>query len=47
MQEIYWEEAFGNKDELFSKYTDEAMLKFININYGPWERLKRQQTIYF
>ncbi len=39
MQEIYWEEAFGNKDELFSKYTDEALVKFININYGPWERL--------
>lgn len=39
MQEIYWTEAFGNKDELFDKYKDESLVKFLNINYGPWERL--------
>lgn len=39
MEEIYWEEAFGNKDELFANTMDEYTNKFIKLNYGPWERL--------
>lgn len=39
MEEIYWEEAFGNKEELCKKDWDEYTRKFIRINYGPWERL--------
>lgn len=39
MNEIYWHEAFGDKSELLSRGWDDATLKFIHINYGPWERL--------
>jgi len=39
MEEIYWMEAFGNKDELVQKNWDEYTRKFIELNYGPWERL--------
>lgn len=39
MEEIYWLEAYGNKDELLSQYEDVAIKEFIKINYGPWERL--------
>ena len=39
MDEIFWKEAFGEKDELFNKIGNEDLKKFVEINYGPWERL--------
>ncbi|TKG97179.1 Zn-dependent hydrolase [Puteibacter caeruleilacunae] len=39
-EEIYWEQAFGNKEEILNKVKeDNAALKLVKINYGPWERL--------
>jgi hypothetical protein len=43
MDEIFWKEAFGNKDELFIKNWDEHTQKFLKINYGPWERLNNNE----
>ena len=43
MEDIYWVEVFGNKDELLAKDWDEYTRKFIQINYGPWERLNDNQ----
>ena len=43
MEKIYWVEAYGDKDELFSKDWDEYTKKFIRINYGPWERLNNNE----
>ncbi len=39
MEEIFWIEAFGNKEALCKNEWDEYTRKFIKINYGPWERL--------
>ena len=39
MDDIFWMEAYGDKNELLSKDWDEYARKFIQINYGPWERL--------
>jgi len=39
MEEIFWLQSYGNREELLSKYDDEATKDFIKINYGPWERL--------
>ena len=39
MEEIYWIEAFGEKEKLFREPLDEYAKKFLTINYGPWERL--------
>ncbi|MBN2610611.1 MAG: Zn-dependent hydrolase [Bacteroidales bacterium] len=39
MDDIFWQEAYGDKEELLSKITDENEKKFVMINYGPWERL--------
>jgi len=39
MNELFWQEAYGNKTELFSKIKDDATKKFTEINYGPWDRL--------
>ena len=43
MEEIFWHEAFGIKDELFAKNWDEHTQKFLKINYGPWERLNNNE----
>lgn len=39
MDDIYWKQAFGNKEELLKSISDQATLDFVMINYGPWERL--------
>lgn len=43
MNEIFWMEAFGDKEEVLGKATSPAMEKFIRINYGPWERLSANE----
>lgn len=39
MDELFWIQAYGNKDSLLSAVTDEAARQLITINYGPWDRL--------
>jgi len=39
MDEIYWEQAYGNKSELLDTCNDLGVKQFLEINYGPWERL--------
>jgi len=36
---IFWKQAYGNKEDLFAKIKDADTAKFIEINYGPWDRL--------
>ncbi|MFK7951527.1 MAG: Zn-dependent hydrolase [Ekhidna sp.] len=39
MDELFWFEAYGDKQALLSKIEDPAMKQMVNINYGPWDRL--------
>ncbi len=39
MDDIFWVEAYGDKDELFAKTKDSLTKRFIELNYGPWDRL--------
>lgn len=39
MQEIFWEQTIGNKDDFLKKITDEKTRQFAKINFGPWDRL--------
>lgn len=39
MDDLFWYEAYGDKEELLAEVEDPAMRKMININYGPWDRL--------
>jgi len=39
MNDLFWYEAYGDKDELLKSITDEDTKKFATINYGPWDRL--------
>jgi hypothetical protein len=43
MDEIFWIEAYGNSNELFTDEIDEFTEKFLQINYGPWERLNNNK----
>ncbi len=38
MDELFWYEAYGDKDELLSKVSG-PMKNYVEINYGPWDRL--------
>jgi hypothetical protein len=39
MEDIYWQEAYGNRDDLLNGISDEQLKLFTKINYGPWDRL--------
>ena len=39
MDELFWYEAYGDKEALLSSLTDEKLRQFALINYGPWDRL--------
>lgn len=36
---MYWYEAYGQKDSLLASIQDGNARKYIEINYGPWDRL--------
>lgn len=39
MEDIFWQEAYGDKEALIGSIEDAAIKEFVKINYGPWERL--------
>ncbi|PSR54916.1 Zn-dependent hydrolase [Adhaeribacter arboris] len=43
MDDIFWYEAYGNRDSLLNAIQDGATRKFVEINYGPWDRLENNE----
>ena len=39
MDPIFWEQTWGSRDSLFATVKDEGIRRFIDINYGPYDRL--------
>jgi len=39
MDGIFWEQAYGNRDSLLQTISASERRRFVNINYGPWDRL--------
>ena len=40
MNDLYWQQCYGkNKDSLLNSVKDADTKAFININYGPWDKL--------
>ncbi len=39
MDELFWYEAYGDRETLMTRYQDSSVLTFLKINYGPWDRL--------
>jgi hypothetical protein len=46
MDDIFWMQTYGNKDSLLASIKDEKTRRFVEINYGPWERLNNNAEIY-
>jgi hypothetical protein len=43
MDELFWQQAYGDKEPLLESIDDPAMRRFAAINYGPWDRLAADQ----
>ncbi len=43
MDSIFWVEAYGERDSLLAAIEDDAMHRYVEINYGPWDRLNNNQ----
>jgi hypothetical protein len=43
MDELFWLQAYGDKESLLSSIQDPAIRRFADINYGPWDRLAAEQ----
>lgn len=39
MDDLYWQQSYGNKDSLLNSIADSASREFARINYGPWDKL--------
>ncbi len=39
MNELFWLETYGDKAALMKTIKDKATREFVEINYGPWDRL--------
>lgn len=39
MDNLFWMQNYGDKEELLSKISDEYERKYVLINYGPWDQL--------
>lgn len=39
MDEAFWMQSYGDREELLSSIEDPALRRYAEINYGPWDRL--------
>ncbi len=39
MDDLFWKQAFGDKETFLNSINDPAAKRFADINYGPWDRL--------
>jgi len=46
MDDIFWLQSYGDKDELMEHITDEYAREYARINYGPWGRLEGHTAFY-
>ncbi|MCX2478451.1 Zn-dependent hydrolase [Pedobacter sp. MC2016-15] len=43
MDELFWKQAYPQRDSLMAVVKDEDTKAFIKINYGPWDRLNNDK----
>ncbi|MFC1639145.1 Zn-dependent hydrolase [Gemmatimonadota bacterium] len=39
MDPIFWEQTYGNRDSLLASIEDPVLRRYVEINFGPWDRL--------
>jgi hypothetical protein len=44
MEELFWMQAIGNRDDFLERITDENARLYAKIHYGPWDRLLNNET---
>ena len=44
IDDLFWEQSYGDKESLLSSLNDDAAKMFLKINYGPWERLNGNKS---
>jgi hypothetical protein len=44
MDDLFWIQAYGDKQQLFSSTSDDELRRLLEINYGPWDRLAENET---
>jgi hypothetical protein len=45
MDDLYWQQSYGDKHALLSSIADPALRQLVDMNYGPWERLTDFQPL--
>lgn len=43
MNELFWYQTYGDKEALLAGITDAYTRKFVEINYGPWDRMRANE----
>jgi hypothetical protein len=43
MDDLFWLQAYGDREKLLESIGDPAARRFADINYGPWDRLAADQ----
>jgi len=43
MDDLFWQQAYGDKEKLLDSILDPKERRFAEINYGPWDRLAANQ----
>lgn len=43
MDELFWQQAWGNKNKLLSNIKNKQLKTYAKINYGPWDRLNNNE----
>lgn len=43
MDQLFWKQVWGDKDALLNGIDDPITARFVEINYGPWDRLDDDQ----
>ena len=43
MDPIFWEQTYGSRDSLYATVKDPGIRRFIDINYGPYDRLNENE----
>lgn len=43
MDDLYWKQTIGGKDDFLERIGDENTGQFARINYGPWDRLNNNE----
>ncbi|MEA3477923.1 MAG: Zn-dependent hydrolase [Bacteroidota bacterium] len=44
MEDLYWKQAIGNREDFLSRISDKSSIEFAKINYGPWDRLNNNKS---